>query len=144
MKHILIWCCVERIDGLCFNKSSLVSITIPASAVVISEKAFTMCSKLEKVRFEKNSQLTEIRQFVFSSCPLIKKINFPKSLKRIVAFSFYEIKFLETGVIPEDSHSKKIISLSSIRVLKSCFFLHQSEISPKLLFNERTRVNLCQ
>lgn len=106
-KHIMIRRGVRNITKYCFYGASLVSITIPASVVKISDFAFDECSQLKKIRFAKDSQLIEIGWSAFSYCSL-RIVRFPKSLKFLRNCPFLHCQYLEHVIFPHDSELESI------------------------------------
>lgn len=151
-KHVRIRRDIERIADLCFNESYLVTIIIPSSVIEIGEKAFQFCYKLKKIQFEENSRLQEIKSFAFNGCSLVKKINFPKTLKILRKNSFKNCTSLETVSFPPDSQLERIeaafpkTSIQSIALPSSIkeidnFSFKMEKLKSVRVFNKLYRTN---
>ena len=81
-----------------YNCDSLRSVRIPANVTVIGEKAFGRCLALTKLEFAPNSQLTEIRESVFSATAITSFVA-PPNLKQIKMYAFSGCWRLETVVL---------------------------------------------
>lgn len=79
-----------------FRACQFKEIKLPASLKVIGEDAFLECSFLEKVSFQKGSQLNTIGYGAFQSCTDLKSITLPKKLKEIDSRAFYYCRKLNT------------------------------------------------
>lgn len=91
-------CCIERK----FHNYSLESVFIPKSIKRISGNAFRYCVSLEKVCFDEDSELEDIRASSFSESS-IKEIIIPKSVKHIGDDVFFDCPKLEKVVFAKDS-----------------------------------------
>ena len=70
---------IESIATYAFANSEITEIVIPASVVKIYSYAFKDCSKLEKIEFEKNSNLTTIYSNAFEGSA-IREITLPEKI----------------------------------------------------------------
>jgi hypothetical protein len=68
---------VTEIRNNAFVSKDIISVTIPASVVVIGESAFYSCTSLETVTFAVGSQLTSIGNSVFAGCTSLTSITIP-------------------------------------------------------------------
>ena len=82
---------IVEIKRNAFQKTGITSIFIPKTIKYIGYAAFNDCSNLNDVRFEADSELEKLDEFVFSSCKALKKIDFPASLKKIESSYTYII-----------------------------------------------------
>lgn len=70
---------VEEIPIYLFAKTSIETIVIPSSVSTIGIKAFYNCDNLKKIEFSKNSQISQIDNFAFSSNVKLESIKFNSS-----------------------------------------------------------------
>ncbi len=100
-----------------FSDCSITSIEIPASVETIEAAAFSRCSKLATVTFEKGSQLKTIGggyfYGAFSDCP-ITSIEIPASVETIEAAAFNGCYKLATVTFEKGSQLKTISSYIDI------------------------------
>ena len=81
----------EILEGAFYACSLLKEVSIPASVKIIYagestfviDGAFESCVSLEKVVFDRNSQLEKISADAFRYCENLKEINLPETLTRI-------------------------------------------------------------
>lgn len=71
----------EIIEEECFSHSNLVEINIPDSVLLIEERAFSCCRRLQKINL--GNGLLRAKRYAFESCSSLHKIHFPKSLKNL-------------------------------------------------------------
>ncbi|KAK8892635.1 hypothetical protein M9Y10_029874 [Tritrichomonas musculus] len=130
-----------KIDGCLYTKDkkklivaerNLKNIKIDSSCQIISNYAFNIDS-VEKVTFEKNSELKEISFFAFSESQL-KSIVIPDSVDLIDYGAFYKCEKLETVNIPRSMNfidfftfsytnlAKILIPNNVIKIAFGCFF----------------------
>jgi hypothetical protein len=64
--------------------TALVAVEIPTSVTHINKDAFSGCSLLRELTFQRGSALSEIEGF--SDCRLLGRIEFPRSVRRIAGF----------------------------------------------------------
>lgn len=83
------------------NCEALIEINIPNSVTQIGVGAFKNCLSLKEVIFEKDSSVTIIKDWAFSSTPSLKNINLPDKLETIANAVFYK-SGLETIFIPKN------------------------------------------
>jgi hypothetical protein len=76
-----------------FLGSRLEWIVIPSTIEVIRERCFYGCECLERVTFERRSNLIVIESFAFSRSGL-RSVMIPESVERIESFCFYECEYL--------------------------------------------------
>ena len=81
------------VTGICnqafANNANIISVSIPASVIIIGNEAFNRCAKLTSCTFEGVSQLEQIGQRAFASTGL-KTIDIPASVTSIGAYAFDE------------------------------------------------------
>lgn len=116
---------IERISGgfdedVCYgafaNCSELRSIVIPKSVTIIESAAFKGCSKLDSVKFENESLLTEIQggfyksyhYGAFADCGVLESITFPANLKVIGAAAFKNCQNLQNVIFDGESQLTEI------------------------------------
>jgi hypothetical protein len=90
-----------------FSGTGLTSITIPASVTSISSDAFSFCSSLKTITFEKGSQLRSIASRVFTRSG-ITAIEIPASVTSIANEAFYWATSLKTITFEEGSQLERI------------------------------------
>lgn len=92
-------------DGAFINNVNITKVTIPSSVENIGQRAFEGCVGLQTVVFENNTLLTEIKQYTFFDCVLLKSINLEacSNLEKFGNFAFANIankNMLNTFAIP--------------------------------------------
>ena len=98
---------VKAIGNSAFkNCTSFVSIFIPKSIIRIEDSAFSYCTNLEIVNFEKNSKLESINYGAFYYCNLIS-IEIPNGVTSIGNVAFY----MCSGLV-------EVINKSSLNITK--------------------------
>lgn len=93
---------LEQISDRAFYHCPFTEITLPASLKTLSVGALRGLSKLEKVTFADNSQLTTIGTKVFAECNSLKTVDFGEnsSLTTIGTQAFADLPALEEMTIP--------------------------------------------
>lgn len=99
---------VVEIYEYAFNKSNIISITIPSSVISIGYSAFYQSRFLSSVFFAENSQLISIGEAAFSECSNLNSIIIPNSVKSIGTSAFYLCENL-VSVIFQDGIELDII-----------------------------------
>ena len=74
---------VERISQYAFFNQDIISVNIPASVITIDNSAFQGCKLLERVNFEKDSNLLTINDYAFGGCNKLKMMTLPQKLTTI-------------------------------------------------------------
>ena len=99
---------VTEIGQKAFQGATLLtSMVIPIQVKTIGIEAFRNMLGLETVKFEKPSQLTDLKADVFRACKKLKEVILPASITEL-AGAFYECESLEKVTIPNGSKLKKI------------------------------------
>jgi hypothetical protein len=88
--------------------NTLQSIHIPASIQLLDAYCFYQCRALEKVEFEKNSQLKKIGRGAFFSCISLKSITIPNSVQFLDKECFEECVNLKDVTFEPGSNLKQI------------------------------------
>lgn len=100
---------VEMIEGGAFYHASLLrEVELPASlrdlgATAVTHGVFAGCVSLEKVTFEKGSNLEKIGDFAFYHCENLREIEIPNSVTYIGSASFFSCSSLMELTIPENA-----------------------------------------
>lgn len=71
----------EIIDRDCFSYSNLVEINIPDSVLLIEERAFSCCRRLQKINL--GNGLLRVKRYAFEHTSNLSRIHFPKCLKQL-------------------------------------------------------------
>ena len=99
-------------NGAFSDCTALTSIEIPASVETIEKVAFSGCSKLATVTFEKGSQLKSIgggkSLGAFMDCTALTSIEIPASVETIEAAAFSGCSSLKTVIFEKGSNLKTI------------------------------------
>lgn len=90
------------------NFTSLTSIVIPSSVTTIDDYAFSGCSCLKNVIFEKNSKLKSIGHYAFEKCRSLSSITLPNELTTIGYWAFLNCECLTNIILPN-----KLISIEN-------------------------------
>lgn len=90
---------IKKIGEKAFKNSNIKSIEIANSITSIDYGAFENCSSLEKVSFEKGSQLSHIGSKAFSYCSSLRSLEIPDSVKSI-GNSVFNFCPIEKATIP--------------------------------------------
>lgn len=77
------------------DNTNIKTVVIPDSITHIRWGAFWKCSKLERVYFGKDSQLSYIGGYAFHSCSSLAGITIPSKVTEIKELAFYNCKALE-------------------------------------------------
>ena len=80
------------------GKTTLTSVTLPASTVAIDYSAFKYCSGLEHIRLPMG--ITAISDEAFSNCTGLRSVEFPQNLLSIGSGAFSQCTALEVVVLP--------------------------------------------
>lgn len=92
---------VTSIADFAFFQSDVSEVVIPAGVKSIGKLAFAYCYKLNKVEFQKGSQLSLIDEDAFSECTALSSISLPNGLKKIGARAFWLNSALTEVQLPE-------------------------------------------
>ena len=85
------------------NVASLKSISIPASLYGIGTRVFFNASGLEKITFNRNSQMTFIDARVFENATALNSINIPARVVEIQAYAFLNTRMLREITFDQNS-----------------------------------------
>ncbi|KAK8843557.1 hypothetical protein M9Y10_024614 [Tritrichomonas musculus] len=100
-------CGSDEFDIFLFALPHIRKVTIPSFVKYIASYAFTNCKNLEKVEFESDSQLKEIRGRLFEES-LIERIEIPPHVTKIAENSFSFTNKLKVIEFSEQSEIKTI------------------------------------
>jgi len=87
---------------------SLKSISFPASLIGIGYHAFLNASGLEKITFNRNSQMKHIRVSVFENATALNSINIPVGVREIEAYAFLNTPMLREITFERNSQIARI------------------------------------
>ncbi|MBQ9666796.1 MAG: leucine-rich repeat domain-containing protein [Bacteroidaceae bacterium] len=94
----------QKGGDLCLNGKIITDLVIPNTIKEIKGRAFSGCTSLTSVSFEKGTSIEEIGEDAFSSCKNIKRVEIPKSVIYLKGSAFAGIPALEE-VILEDGET---------------------------------------
>ena len=94
---------VIRISSNAFQKTEIISITMPNTVRVIEAYSFLDCKNLISIVFSES--LTSIGNDAFKNCEKLSSIDLPDKLKSIDSNTFYNCKSLKTISIGEKVNS---------------------------------------
>jgi hypothetical protein len=113
---------LTRIESMCFSKSSIRSICIPASVEILSAKCFWRCKSLVSLNFESGSRLTQIGDWAFFWCRMLDSVCIPASVEFLGEHSFLDCRSLSSLIF--ESWSKltqiRLPSFSSSSIVSIC------------------------
>ena len=95
-------------SGVFESCTSLTTIEIPASVETIGYDAFSGCSSLKTVTFEKGSKLKTVETNVFIYCTSLTSIEIPASVEEIERYAFSGCTSLQTVTFEKGSKLKTI------------------------------------
>lgn len=98
---------IKIIEANAFCCSNIKNIIIPKKVKILKECSFYSCKKLEKIEFEKDSEIDEILEGSFCESS-IKSISIPRHLKAISEGTFAYCSFLEKIIFEPESELRKI------------------------------------
>ena len=87
---------LTEIGKQAFYSTAITELVIPANVTAIGAKAFYLCSKLEKVTFAKDSQLSVLTENVFDYCNKLVSVG---TIKAVAENNVTTDKFVE-GALP--------------------------------------------
>ncbi len=93
---------VTSIGDRAFEYTSITEIEISENVTHIGAYAF-MGSYLTSVIFDENSKLTEIGDYVFSTCSRLQSVSIPESIAKIGIYAFSSCSQLKDIIFPEDT-----------------------------------------
>lgn len=115
-------------------RRNIEGIFIPNTVEVIAGDAFKDCENLKQVKFQSNSQLTEIGKSAFENCSSLKSITIPSSVEKMGDYCFMgcrleEVSFQENSNLrqmgmacfAECSHLKEINLPDVNKISAECF-----------------------
>ncbi len=82
-----------------FSAALIKDLRVPANIKTVGNRAFELCTSLEKVYFYKGA--TEIKDAAFYGCSALQSLTLPKSLKTIGGSAFCECAALKSIELPE-------------------------------------------
>jgi hypothetical protein len=92
---------LNKISGLYRGCDSIKKVLIAKEVTKIEYSSFDMCSNLEIVEFEENSNLTFIGEKAFRKCVSLKRINIPDSVTKIEKYTFLNCENLTDIFLPD-------------------------------------------
>lgn len=81
--------------------TSLETATFSSKLESIGSWAFSQCSSLETITFEGVTRLSEIADYAFTGCDMLRSIDIPQGVSRIGILAFYDCSRLELIDIPD-------------------------------------------
>lgn len=123
--------------------TALTSIEIPASVETIGNTAFSDCSSLATVTFEKGSRLKTIGNNAYYRCTSLTSIEIPASVETIEKKAFMHCSSLATVTFEKGSQLKTIAGDSYDGAFSDCTALTSIEIPASVETIEATAFILC-
>ena len=123
--------------------TALTSIEIPASVETIGNTAFSDCSSLATVTFEKGSRLKTIGNNAYYRCTSLTSIEIPASVETIEKKAFMHCSSLATVTFEKGSQLKTIAGDSYDGAFSDCTALTSIEIPASVETIEATAFQFC-
>ena len=123
--------------------TALTSIEIPASVETIGNTAFSDCSSLATVTFEKGSRLKTIGNNAYYRCTSLTSIEIPASVETIEKKAFMHCSSLATVTFEKGSQLKTIAGDSYDGAFSDCTALTSIEIPASVETIEATAFYFC-
>ena len=123
--------------------TALTSIEIPASVETIGNTAFSDCSSLATVTFEKGSRLKTIGNNAYYRCTSLTSIEIPASVETIEKKAFMHCSSLATVTFEKGSQLKTIAGDSYDGAFSDCSSLTSIEIPASVETIEATAFKRC-
>ena len=123
--------------------TALTSIEIPASVETIGNTAFSDCSSLATVTFEKGSRLKTIGNNAYYRCTSLTSIEIPASVETIEKKAFMHCSSLATVTFEKGSQLKTIAGDSYDGAFSDCTALTSIEIPASVETIEATAFSDC-
>ena len=123
--------------------TALTSIEIPASVETIGNTAFSDCSSLATVTFEKGSRLKTIGNNAYYRCTSLTSIEIPASVETIEKKAFMHCSSLATVTFEKGSQLKTIAGDSYDGAFSDCTSLTSIEIPASVETIEATAFKRC-
>ena len=123
--------------------TALTSIEIPASVETIGNTAFSDCSSLATVTFEKGSRLKTIGNNAYYRCTSMTSIEIPASVETIEKKAFMHCSSLATVTFEKGSQLKTIAGDSYDGAFSDCTALTSIEIPASVETIEATAFKRC-
>ena len=123
--------------------TALTSIEIPASVETIGNTAFSDCSSLATVTFEKGSRLKTIGNNAYYRCTSLTSIEIPASVETIEKKAFMHCSSLATVTFEKGSQLKTIAGDSYDGAFSDCTALTSIEIPASVETIEATAFKHC-
>ena len=129
--------------GVFSDCTALTSIEIPASVETIGNTAFSDCSSLATVTFEKGSRLKTIGNNAYYRCTSLTSIEIPASVETIEKKAFMHCSSLATVTFEKGSQLKTIAGDSYDGAFSDCTALTSIEIPASVETIEATAFKRC-
>ena len=84
---------------------SLESVQFSADLEEIGSWSFSQCKSLDTVSFEGVTGLTEIDDYAFTGCSMLRSVSIPEGVRRIGILAFYDCSRLSSVSIPDSVES---------------------------------------
>ena len=123
--------------------TALTSIEIPASVETIGNTAFSDCSSLATVTFEKGSRLKTIGNNAYYRCTSLTSIEIPASVETIEKKAFMHCSSLATVTFEKGSQLKTIAGDSYDGAFSDCTALTSIELPASVETIEATAFKRC-
>ena len=92
-------------DSVFYGCIALESVIFSADLEEIGSWSFSQCQSLDTVSFESVTKLTEIDDYAFTGCSMLRSVSIPQSVRRVGILAFYDCSRLSSVSIPESVES---------------------------------------
>ena len=116
-------------SGVFESCTSLTTIEIPASVETIGYDAFSGCTSLQTVTFEKGSKLKTIGYFAFINCTSLTTIEIPASVETIRGGAFSDCTSLKTVTFEKGSQLLTVYGYYAHGAFSDCTALTTVDMS---------------
>ena len=118
---------ITKIQARAFQNCGLVNITIPNKVTEIQGSAFEGNFKLEKIVFNKESELTTLGTNTFLTCKKLQEVILPKSISKIGGYAF------------KSCDSLKKVDLKDITIISEGMFWNCTNLK-EVLIKDTTKI----